>query len=121
MKNILLIDDDPFLVRVYRSLMDEAGYQTFFLENGERAVETAIEVKPDLIVLDLIMPVKDGYDTLKALKGNESTRNIPVVVLTVIQAEEEIKKVTELGADEFIVKSNSSFKDVVNKIKEILK
>lgn len=120
MSRILLIEDDPFLIRVYSALLEKKGYNTSILENGSEAVDRAKIYKPDLILLDLIMPVTDGYETLKNLKGEKHTKDIPVFVLSVIESDEEIEKVKKLGAESFIKKAGATFNQVVDSIEKHL-
>jgi CheY-like chemotaxis protein len=117
MKKILLVEDDVFLVKVYKSLLEKEGYSVIVLTDGVEVIDTVRKERPDLVILDLIMPGKDGFDVLGDLKGDSKTKNIPVYVLTVLRTKEDIKKVKNLGADEYIVKSDSTFKDVAGFVK----
>lgn len=120
MKKILLLEDDRFLIRIYKAKLLDLGYEITMLEDGDKGLETAQKLKPDLIVTDLIMPKKNGFDVIKELKEHEETKHIPIIVLTNLSQDEDKQKVTALGADYFLVKANLSFKEVVAKIQEVL-
>jgi DNA-binding response OmpR family regulator len=120
MKKILLIEDDKLFVRIYRNQLTKAGYEVKFLENGINAVKTAKEFKPDLIMLDIVMPVKDGFDSLEELKADSMTSEIPVFILSALESETDIKKVRELRAKKYIFKSSNSLKNVVSEINKFL-
>lgn len=120
MKKILLVEDDKLFVRIYKNIIKKEGYQTTFLENGEGAVDQAKDTKPDLIMLDLVMPKKDGFDTLQDLKSDPETKDIPVFVLSALESEADVNKIKNLGTNKFIFKSSNSLKVVVNEIREFL-
>jgi len=120
MKKVLIVEDDKFLVRVYvRKFMDE-GIESIFLENGVRAKEIAKKEQPGLIILDLLMPEKDGFKVLEELSQDPDTKNIPVVVLSALGSEADIKDAFKLGAKEFFVKSNLSLNEFVTSIKKYI-
>lgn len=120
MKKVLLLEDDRFLIRIYKAKLLDLGYEITMLEDGDKGLETALKLKPDLIVTDIIMPKKNGFDVIKELKENKDTKNIPIIVLTNLSQDEDREKVIKLGADYFLVKANLSFKEVVAKIQEVL-
>jgi len=121
MKKILLIEDDKLFVRIYRNQLIKTGYDVKFLENGSSAIKTANEFMPDLIMLDIVMPVQDGFDTLRELKANDSTKNIPVFVLSALESEIDVKKIKDLQAKKYIFKSSNSLSKVISEIKNFLK
>lgn len=120
MKKILLIEDDKLFVRIYKNSLKKEGFETTFLENGERAVEQAKMFRPDLIMLDIVMPQKDGFETLQGLKANQDTKDIPVFVLSALESETDVKKIKELGAKKYIFKSSNSLSVVIEEIKKFL-
>jgi DNA-binding response OmpR family regulator len=118
---ILLVDDDPQFLDLYTLRLNQAGFQVLQAKNGKEGLELAKSQKPDLILLDVLMPVMDGAETLVALKGEETTKNIPILILTGLEdSAEDIKFAQESGAVDFINKT-VDFKDLLKKIKEILK
>jgi len=120
MKKILLIEDDKLFVRIYKNSLNKEGYETSFLENGVNAIEEAKKIKPDLIMLDLVMPVKDGFETLADLKNSPDTKEIPVFVLSALESEADVTKIKALGAKKYIFKSSNSLKVVLNEINAFL-
>jgi DNA-binding response OmpR family regulator len=101
---ILIVDDEPFNVDLLEQELDLLGYQTISAVNGQEALEHVAEHAPDLILLDVMMPVMDGFTVCKTLKENEQTRLIPVVIMTALGAVEDRIKGIEAGADDFLTK-----------------
>jgi len=95
---ILFIDDDNFLRKVYKSELTEQGYEVFLAADGEEGFKMAEEEDPDLIILDMIMPKKNGFEVLTELQDNPKTKNIPVVILSNLGQEDDVKKGLDLGA-----------------------
>ena len=103
-QNILVADDDEMLTQLIEHILDQAGYDVTSVGDGEHALEYAIRDKPDLIILDGMMPGMDGVEVLRQMKANSETRNIPIVMLTARGMERNIVGALEMGADEYIVK-----------------
>jgi DNA-binding response OmpR family regulator len=103
-ERILIAEDDAVTSRFVSSLLEEQGYQVLVAEDGEHAVELAQRNRPDLIISDLIMPYRDGFMVLRALRGNEDLADIPVVILSMRDREEDIVRGLEEGADDYVVK-----------------
>jgi len=102
---ILLIEDDPDIQKMVRlSLTYQGGHQVMVASGGQEGLEKATELNPDLILLDVMMPAMDGYETIKALKLQPGTRHIPVVFLSAKAQQAEIQKGRELGAIGYLVK-----------------
>ena len=119
---ILLVDDDPLIIRMYQKGLIRDGFEVKTAFNGEEALAIIKESKPDLILLDIMMPKKNGVETLQVLKEDPRYKDIPVFVLTNIgDNPEDIKKVKELGAKDYFVKVDVSAKELVRRIKEELK
>ena len=95
---ILKVDDDLDVLQVLDIYLEAAGYEVIEADNGTDAVTMATRERPDLIILDVKMPGKDGYEVMKQLKGNRVTSGIPVIVLTALTAEADRRKALELGA-----------------------
>ena len=120
MKKILFIEDESALQETFKDFLDQEGYQMVSALDGEIGLRLAKIEKPDLILLDLILPKKDGFEVLEELKKEEGTKDIPVIVLTHLEEMEDVQKAIELGARDYLVKANYSLKDVVEKIKKAL-
>ncbi len=119
-KFVLVAEDDKFYASIYKRKLVAEGYNVEVAENGKEALEIAQKKIPDLILLDLIMPIMDGFSTLVELKKNAPLSKVKVVVMTNLGQEEDIKKAKDLGADEYLVKSNLSIKELTDKISSYL-
>lgn len=118
---ILLIEDDPMIARMYQRKFEKEGFQITLAFNGEEGMEALKKEKPDIILLDIMMPKMNGIEVLKAVKANQDLKEIPVVMLTNLgDRPEDVEKCKELGAVDYWVKANISLKDVVEKIKKII-
>jgi len=118
MKKILMIEDDRFLRKIYRDKLTRAGFDFIEATNGEEGLNKVISESPDLVLLDLILPRKNGFDVLIEMKRNKNTKNIPVIILSNLGQESDIKRGLGLGAQNYLVKTDISLSEVVEKIKE---
>lgn len=122
MAKILIVDDDSLLVRMYQKKFENDGYIVATADDGETALQKVTELKPDLILLDIMMPKVNGLQILAILKENKETSNIPVILLTNVGgSDEDAQRGLELGAVAYLVKASNRPKAVVEKVKEILK
>lgn len=119
-KKILLVEDDGTLANVYKSRLELEGFTVEHVANGELALSKAIEFKPDLIVLDAMMPKINGFDVLDILRNTPETMNVRVIMLTALSQPKDKERATELGADDYLVKSQVVISDVVDRIKHHL-
>lgn len=113
---ILVVEDDAFFQKFYTSKLTEKGFEVFLAVDGEDAIQKISEVKPGLILLDIIMPKKDGFEVLAIIKANPETRDIPVIVFSSLGQEEDIKKAKDLGALDYMYKSFYDFDTLLSKI-----
>jgi len=120
MKTILFIEDESALQKTFGEIVTQGGYQMISALDGETGLRVAKEKKPDLILLDLILPKIHGFDVLKKLKGENETRDIPVIVLTNLEGLEDVEKALKLGATTYLVKVNYSLEEILEKIKKAL-
>lgn len=117
---ILLIEDESLITNMYSKKLTLDGYDIIVAGTGEEGLKIAQEKLPDIILCDIMMPVKDGLSTLKDLKADEKTKSIPVVMLSNLADEKYVEQALEAGAVSYLVKSNILPADVVTKVKEIL-
>lgn len=117
-KFILVSEDDKFYANIYKAKLAKEGYEVAVAPDGQTTLDMARARKPDLLLLDLIMPNKDGFETLKEIREDPNLRDLKVIVLTNLGQEEDIKRVKELGVIDYLVKTNISIHTVVDKIKE---
>jgi DNA-binding response OmpR family regulator len=120
MKKILFIEDESALQKTFRDILEKEGYQMISALDGESGLRLAKSEKPDLILLDLILPRKDGFEVLKELKSDESTKEIPVIVLTNLEDIESVERAIELGATTYLVKAQYTLEEVIQKVKKAL-
>ncbi|MEK7165486.1 MAG: response regulator [Patescibacteria group bacterium] len=120
MAKILFIEDDPLIVKIYTTRLTADGYTVLSAENGEEGLLIAEKEIPDLVVLDVMMPKIDGFGVLAKLRTHELMKTKPILIYSNLAQEDEIKRATEMGATEFIVKANLSPTEMVNKIKQYL-
>ena len=120
MKKILFVEDEPSLQKAVNEVLTQEGFEVMTASDGEEGLEM-IKQEPDLVLLDLILPKKDGFQVLKEMKEDEKTKDIPVIVLTNLEGTGDVEKALELGATTYLVKANYELEDVLAKIKEFLK
>lgn len=117
-KNILIIEDDAFLRDLINKKLSSAEFTTTEAIDGETGIKKAKEEKPDLILLDLLLPGMDGFEILSKLKTDSSTSSIPVIILSNLGQKEEVEKGMELGASDYLIKAQFTPEEIVIKIRE---
>ena len=118
-QKILMIEEDRFLRKIYRNKFNKEGFKFVEATNGQEGLNKIFFEKPDIVLLDLILPRKSGFDVLVEMKKNEKTKNIPVIIFSNLGQESDIKIGLSLGAQEYLIKSETSLSEVVNKAKEL--
>ncbi len=119
MKTILFVEDEATLQKTLGELLTNEGYEVISALDGEIGLRLAKDKKPDLILLDLILPKFHGLEVLEKLKKDEEIKNIPVIVLTNLEDMENVEKALELGATTYLVKVNYTPKEILEKIKKV--
>lgn len=112
-KYIIVSDDNNFFAGVIKGELVSRGYEVDIAQNGKIAIELAEKRKPVLMLLDLIMPVQDGFDTLKKLKANSNLKDIKVVVFSNLSQQKDVEEVTKLGAVGYIIKQDLSIEETM--------
>ena len=120
-KKILVVEDDPMISSIYEAKFSAAGFKVLIAADGGQGLELAKKEKPDLIILDVILPGLDGFSVLEELKKNQSTKKIPVIMLTNLGTAEDKIKGQKMGAADYLVKASLTPGQIGDKIKEILK
>jgi len=120
-KKILLIEDDPFLVDIYSSKIKKAGFLIEIAEDGEKGLQRAKEGKPDLVLLDIVLPKMDGWEVLEKIRQDENLKDLKVVVLSNLGQKEEVEKGIALKATKYLIKAHYAPSDVIKEIEELLK
>ncbi|HBM45530.1 MAG: Two component transcriptional regulator, winged helix family [Parcubacteria group bacterium GW2011_GWF2_38_76] len=120
-KNVFLIEDDRFLREMLSQKLSEQKIKVDVAMDGKTALEMVKTIKPDLVLSDLLLPDVDGFDILAEIQKNPNFANVPVLVLSNLDRMEDIKRAKDLGAKDFMVKSNFTSNEIVAKVKEFLK
>lgn len=117
MKKILLVEDDDALASVYQTRLEAENFSIKRVPNGEDALAAALSYKPDLILLDVMMPKVSGFDVLDILRNTPETTNVKIIMLTALSQDSDKERAQSLGVDDYLVKSQVVIADVVDKIK----
>ena len=119
-KKILLVEDDTALAAVYRARLELEGFDIREVNNGEDALSATLDYKPDLILLDAMMPKISGFDVLDILRNTPETANVRIIMLTALSQPKDKERAEELGVDDYMVKSQVVIGDVVARVKHHL-
>lgn len=119
-KRILFVEDDDALASVYLVRLQAEGFEVQRVVNGEDALAAAVNFKPDLVLLDIMMPKVSGFDVLDILRNTPETANLKIVILTALSQESDKKRAQALGVDDYLVKSQVVISDVIDRIKKHL-
>jgi DNA-binding response OmpR family regulator len=120
-KRILLVEDDDALANVYLTRLQAEGLDVRRVANGEEALAAAINYKPDLVLLDVMMPKVSGFDVLDILRNTPETTNLKIIMLTALSQDSDKERAESLGVDEYLVKSQVVIADVIARIKHHLR
>jgi DNA-binding response OmpR family regulator len=119
-KKILIIEDDPFLLSMYVTKLEANGFMVASEENGENGIGKIKKEKPDLLLLDILLPGKDGFEILEEMKKNDELKDIPVILLTNLGQRKDVEKGLELGAVDYLIKAHFTPSEVITKISKVL-
>ena len=120
-KKILVIEDDKFLRELISQKLLQEGYEVAEAVDGEKGLQALEKEKPDLVLLDLILPGIDGFEVLAKMKGNSETANIPIVILSNLGQKDDIEKGLKMGAVDYLIKAHFTPAEIIEKIREVLK
>ncbi|MEI7690554.1 MAG: response regulator [bacterium] len=120
MSKILLVEDDSALRDIYSTRFLAEGYEVVTAADGEQALTTAVKEKPNLILLDVMMPKISGFDVLDILRTTPETKDSKIIIMTALSQPSDMSKGRNLGADDYLVKSQVTLTDVVEKVKVML-
>jgi len=120
LKRILLVEDDDNLASVYLTRLQAESFDVRRVANGEEALATAISYKPDLVILDVMMPKVSGFDVLDILRNTPETANLKVIMLTALSQDSDKQRAEALGVDDYLVKSQVVIADVIDRIRQRL-
>lgn len=116
-KRILLVEDDDAIASVYQTRLIAEGFDVRRVANGEDALAAALSYRPDLVLLDIMMPKVSGFDVLDILRNTPETTNLKIVMLTALSQESDKERADALGVDDYLVKSQVVIADVIDRIK----
>jgi len=119
-KTLLLVEDDTFLAGMYKTKFEMEGFVVLTAEDGLKGFQLAKEGKPDIILLDILLPKMDGFEVLEKIRGSKDTKDIPVIMLTNLGQKEDVKKGLDRGANGYLIKAHFMPSEVVEKIKKVL-
>lgn len=118
-KTVLIVEDDEFLRSLTAKRLEKENYAIEVAVDGENAISVLDTLKPDIILLDLLLPGKDGFEVLKKIRSTEAVKTVPVVIFSNLGQKEDIEKAKALGVDDFLIKANFTLDDVVAKINKL--
>lgn len=121
MKTILLVEDDPFLVDLYNTKLKEAGFEVEIALNGKEGLKKLKEKKPDLLLLDIVLPDVDGWEVLEHLRKDANFSDLKIFVLSNLMEKRDVERVKELGVSRYLIKAHFKPSEVVEEIKKSLK
>ncbi|MBT4250995.1 response regulator [bacterium] len=119
-KKILIVEDEKSIRESLQEAFEDGNFEVLTEEDGESVMDVVKEEEPDIILLDIILPKKDGFEVLSELKGEVGTKNIPVILSTNLSDPSDIQKALDLGATTYLVKSNYSLDDIVKKVGSLI-
>lgn len=119
MKKLLIVEDDEFLMNAYRVKLTNAGFEIKTALDGNEALEILKTFIPDLILMDLVMPKRDGFSTLEEIKKDDKLKNIPVIIASNLGQKEDIDRGKSLGATDFVIKSDLNLNNLIEKINKL--
>jgi DNA-binding response OmpR family regulator len=117
---ILIIEDEEALLKVLQEKFINADFDVVVAKDGEEGVAVANKEKPDLVLLDLVLPKRDGFEVLEDLKSSDDLKNTPVIVLSNLGEDENLKKALKMGAEDYLVKTQHPINEVIERVKNRL-
>lgn len=119
-KTIVLAEDDPQLRELYCLILENEGFSVISAQDGEEAIAATIAHRPDMVILDIMMPKMDGLTALKNLKENEEVKHIPIIILSALQNVRHQNTARDLGATDYLIKAKMDYESLIRKIKGFL-
>lgn len=119
--NIFVVEDDKFISNAYKEKFSSEGYNVITAFNGEEAIKYLSKNIPDVVILDIVMPIKNGFEVLKYIRKEKRLNKVPVIVASNLGEDQYIVKAKEMGANDYILKSELTLSDVVQKINKFVK
>lgn len=121
MARVLLVEDDPFLARAYEIKFQAEGFDFSLARTGDEGLEKVKKQTPDLLLLDIMLPGKSGFEILEEMQKDEKLKKVPVVMLSNLGQDEDVQRALQLGAKEFLIKTDVKLEDVAQTVRKYLK
>ncbi len=118
--HVLLIEDDTFLANIYKTKFEMEKFKVSVVGNGEEGLEVVKKKKPDVVLLDILLPKMDGFAVLEELKKDDNLKHIPVVLLTNLGQKDDVEKGLAMGAADYLIKAHFKPSETVDKVKKVL-
>lgn len=118
--HVLLVEDDVFLASIYQKKFEMEGFKVATADNGDKVIPEAKKRKPDIILLDILLPKRDGFSVLALLKADNELKDIPVIMLTNLGQKDDVDKALEAGAVDYLIKAHFKPSEIVDKVRKIL-
>ncbi|HSR89037.1 MAG TPA: response regulator [Candidatus Udaeobacter sp.] len=117
---ILIIEDDAFLAEIYQKKFEMEGFKVILASNGEKGLADIKKKKPDVVLLEVLLPKMDGFAVLEAAKANSSTKNIPIILLTSLGQKDDVQRGLDSGAADYLIKTHFQPSEIVDKVLAVL-
>ncbi len=118
--HVLIVEDDSFLANIYKTKFEMEGFKVSVADNGESGLADMKKKKPDVVLLDILMPKMDGFTVLKKAKADPEIKDCPVILLTNLGQKDDVEKGLELGAVDYLIKAHFKPSETVDKVKKVL-
>lgn len=119
--HILIVEDDIFLAEIYQKKFEMEGFKVSIANNGQKGLADIKKKKPDIVLLDILLPKLDGFAVLEAVKADSSTKSIPIILLTNLGQKDDVQRGLEEGAADYLIKTHFKPSEVVDKVRKILR
>lgn len=119
--HILIVEDDLFLAEIYQKKFEMEGFKVSMANDGEKAVTDIKKKMPDLVLLDILLPKLDGFSVLEAIKSDNASKDIPIILLTNLGQQDDVQRGLEKGAADYLIKTHFKPSEVVDKVRKLLK
>lgn len=120
MKKILLVEDDPFIIDIYTTKLTQANLQVEVVSEGDKVLEEARRQKPDLMLLDIVLPTMNGWEILRAIRMSEDLKDLPIIILSNLYQKDEVEKGMKFGVLKYMIKAHYTPSEVVSEVKKFL-
>ena len=120
-KHIFLVEDDQYLVDIYVTKLEKEGFKVDLARDGQKALDFLEKNKPDLLILDIIVPNVDGWEILRRIRKKEKFKNLPVIILSNLNQKREVMKGIDLGATKYLIKAHYTPSEILEEVRKMLK